>query len=100
MTSHLPEADLLVQPLSRTFGAGTAKALASLGLTTVGDLLWHVPRRYVRRGELTDLASLEPGEQATVLARVESVRTRPIRRNRGHYMDVVVTDCHDLIRLK
>jgi ATP-dependent DNA helicase RecG len=99
VTSHLPEADLLVQPLSRTFGAGTAKALASLGLTTVGDLLWHVPRRYVRRGELTDLASLEPGEQATVLARVESVRTRPMRRKRGQVMDVVVTDGSDLLRL-
>ena len=52
--------------LTDVVGARTAKALAaSLDLHTVGDLLRHYPRRYARRGELTDLdqsrVEAEPG---------------------------------------
>lgn len=91
--------DLLDAPLSRVVGAATAKALGSLDLVTVGDLLWHLPRRYAERGELTDLASLRPGEQVTVLARVASVDVRPMRRRRGQMMTVVVTDGHEDVHL-
>lgn len=92
-------ADVLAQPLSRVLGAATARALGGLDLHTVGDLLWHLPRRYATRGELTDLASLQPDEQVTVLARVESVTVRPMRRRRGQVMEVVVTDGRDRLRL-
>ena len=84
--------DPLTTPLPRLVGAATARALRTLGLETAGDLLWHVPRRYAERGRLTDLADLRPGEQVTVLARVDSVEVRPMRRRRGQMMDVVVTD--------
>jgi len=90
---------LLSRPLSHVVGAATARALRSLDLATVGDLLWHVPRRYAQRGQLTDLAELVPGEQATVLARVQQVTVRPMRRRRGQVMDVVVTDGHETLRL-
>ena len=40
--------------LDRVLGAKTGRALESaLGLSTVGDLLRHYPRRYAERGELT-----------------------------------------------
>jgi ATP-dependent DNA helicase RecG len=84
--------DLLGAPVADHVGAATAKALRSVDVHTVGDLLWHVPRRYDKRGELTDLHSLVPGEQATVLARVDTVDVRPMRRRRGQVMEVVVTD--------
>jgi len=72
--------------------ARTAKALdEALGLRTVGDLLAHLPRRYDERGELTDLADLRPGEQATVLAEVTRVSGRRIRAGL-HKLDVIVTD--------
>src|SRR5664280_2765824 len=51
--------DLLYRHLDR----GTAKVLGeALGLRTVGDLLRLYPRRYVERGEVTDLAGLALGE--------------------------------------
>ena len=39
-------------------GGKAAKALGTLGITTLEDLLAHYPRRYADRGELTDLSSL------------------------------------------
>ena len=43
-------------PLSRVIGDKTAKALAAhLDLHTVGDLLYHFPRRYDERGQHTEI---------------------------------------------
>ncbi|SEF35790.1 ATP-dependent DNA helicase RecG [Amycolatopsis pretoriensis] len=74
-------------------GAKTAKALAtSLDIETVSDLLRHYPRRYAERGELTDIAGLELGEHATVLARVEKVSKRRMKSRNGTILDMVITD--------
>lgn len=79
--------------LTAVVGARTADALAnSLGLHTVGALLQHYPRRYARRGELTDIAGLEIGEHATVLARVEHATKRPMRARKGSILEVTITD--------
>ena len=64
-------------------GGKAAKALGTLGITTLEDLLAHYPRRYAERGELTDLASLKVGEQVTVLARVASATSRPLKSKPG-----------------
>ncbi|MEV4054098.1 ATP-dependent DNA helicase RecG [Amycolatopsis sp. NPDC049688] len=74
-------------------GAKTAKALAtSLDIETVSDLLRHYPRRYAERGELTDIAGLELGEHATVLARIEKVSKRRMKARNGTILDMVITD--------
>jgi ATP-dependent DNA helicase RecG len=74
-------------------GDKTAKALAkALDLHTVGDLLRHYPRRYVQRGDLTELDSLRVDEQVTVLAMVKSVATRSMKNRRGSIVEAVVTD--------
>jgi ATP-dependent DNA helicase RecG len=54
-----------------------AQAAASLGLHTVGNLLEHLPRD---RREARTIAALSPGEQATVVVEVRSIRARPVRR--------------------
>ena len=47
----VPELD---QPLARLLGRSTADQLArQLGVSTIGQLLDHSPRRYMPRGELT-----------------------------------------------
>ena len=43
----------------------------SLGIATVGDLLLHFPRRYLPRGALTRVGQLKPGQQLTVVGRIE-----------------------------
>ncbi|HEY6745756.1 MAG TPA: ATP-dependent DNA helicase RecG [Mycobacteriales bacterium] len=80
-------------PLVDVLGGKTADALEkALQLETVGDLLRHYPRRYVERGELTDLRDLSPGEDVTVLAEVSKVSRRPMRQRRGTIVEAVVTD--------
>ncbi len=86
-------ADPLADPLKKVFAGRTAKVLeGTLHLYTVGDLLRHYPRRYARRGELTDLASLALDDYVTVLAEVEKVMKRQFKERRGTLTEVVVTD--------
>src|SRR5689334_21594058 len=79
--------------LESAVGAKTAKALSgALDLHTVGDLVHYYPRRYAERGELTDIAGLEIGEHATVMARVQSFNERRMRQRSGWISEVVITD--------
>jgi ATP-dependent DNA helicase RecG len=80
-------------PLRKVVGEKTAKALAShLELATVGDLLYHFPRRYDERGEHTDIRALAVGEQVTVMAQVQKTHVRPMKARRGQLLEVTVGD--------
>jgi ATP-dependent DNA helicase RecG len=57
--------------------AKSAEAATALGLRTVGDLLEHLPRD---RREARTVATLTPGEGATVVVEVRSIASRPVRR--------------------
>jgi len=84
---------VLADPLRLVLGDKAAKRLAAvLDLHTVGDLLSYYPRRYDRRGELTDLASLREGEHVTVQAEVAAVSERRMRNRPGSILEAVVTD--------
>ena len=79
--------------LSGVIGDKTAKAFNTLyGYTTVGDLLYHFPRRYLVRGELTNIAELKEGDEVTILAQVHSVASRRFAARKGNLLEVVVTD--------
>jgi ATP-dependent DNA helicase RecG len=79
-----------LQPL---LGKKTADALETgLGLTTVGDLLRHYPRRYDERGKLTDIRSLEIDEHVTVQAEVRKCVKRQMKARRGQMTEAVITD--------
>jgi len=74
-------------------GDRTAKVVASeLGYKTVGDFLHHYPRRYVKRGELTNIAELREGEEATVLAKVHSVKSRRMANRKQVIVEVIIED--------
>ena len=60
----------LYAPLSSVLGDRTAKEFAGLRIQTVGDLLRHIPRRYLSGTELTDLGMLVEGDHVAVMARV------------------------------
>ncbi len=90
---RLPEKAELGMPLSAYAKAELLKAMTDrLELVTVGDLLRHYPRRYVQRGELTNLRGLGKGEDVTVQAEIKSVTSRSMRNRRGNLVEVVVTD--------
>ncbi|MDO9484561.1 MAG: ATP-dependent DNA helicase RecG [Actinomycetota bacterium] len=86
--------------LDRVLGGKTATALTkAFGYTSVNDLLRHYPRRYVARGELTDMNTLVDGEAVTLLAEVVSVTSRPMRQRRGTLVEVIVSDGTERISL-
>jgi ATP-dependent DNA helicase RecG len=85
--------------LGRLLGDRSAKPLAThLDIRTVEDLLRHYPRRYAKRGELTNIAELEEDEPVTVMAKVVEVSTRDwFDRRRGRKrvrVEVIVADNH------
>jgi ATP-dependent DNA helicase RecG len=92
----------LDSPVATVLGAqtkrGTAKALAErLGVRTVGDLLFHLPRRYVRTGELTKVKELTSGQILTVVgeiveSKVNSYLDRRTRRPAYRLDTVLQTD--------
>ncbi|MBC9954700.1 ATP-dependent DNA helicase RecG [Leucobacter sp. cx-42] len=74
-------------------GARTAKALEkAFAIRTARELLDHVPRRYSKRGELTQLDSLPIGEQVSVVAQVLDARERRMQRRNGVLTEVRITD--------
>ncbi|MCW3004199.1 MAG: ATP-dependent helicase RecG, partial [Conexibacter sp.] len=84
------EAPLKIKPST------AAEAAESIGLTTVGTLLQHLPRA---TGEARTIAELAIDETATVLVEVRSITSRPVRR-RGMkpLVEATVTDGTGLMK--
>ncbi|MDT0157028.1 ATP-dependent DNA helicase RecG [Microbacterium sp. ARD32] len=83
----------LETPLTEAVGASAAKSLdRAFGMSTVGELLGHYPRRYADRGELTPILELPVGETVTIVAEVLSTRPRQMRNRRGAMLEVVIGD--------
>ena len=90
----------LENKVSAVVGDRTAKVLSTVfGITTVGDLMRHYPRRYMVRGELSDISELREGDETTILAQIYSTTNRPLRGRKGSILEVVVTDGTDKLSL-
>lgn len=90
----------LASKVSAIVGDRTAKVLeTTFGIKSVGDLMRHYPRRYMVRGELSDISALHEGDETTILAQVYSASTRPMRGRKGSMLEVVVTDGTDKLSL-
>jgi ATP-dependent DNA helicase RecG len=90
----------LENKVSAVVGDRTAKVLeTTFGIRSIGDLMRHYPRRYMVRGELSDISALGEGDETTILAQVYSASTRPMRGRKGSMLEVVVTDGTDKLSL-
>lgn len=78
--------------LSVVKGVGPAveKALLSLGLRTIGDVLDYLPRRYDDYSDVVSIAKLHPGA-VTILAEVKQATGRYARRGL-HITEALVSD--------
>ncbi len=85
-----PSPSRLTEPVELPGGAG--KALASLGIETVGDLLEHLPHVHRDRRELKLAAEVGVGEEATVAVTVRGVTVRPMRDRRRKRVEARVVD--------
>ncbi|MDP2471753.1 MAG: ATP-dependent DNA helicase RecG [Candidatus Palauibacterales bacterium] len=72
----------LHRPVQYLKGVGPRRAekLARLGVFTARDLLFHVPYRYEDATTVARIASLRPGDDATIIGRVVSKGVIPTRR--------------------
>jgi ATP-dependent DNA helicase RecG len=84
----------LATPLISVRGIGPARAglLESKGLVTVEDLLGYVPFRYEDRSNVKTIAQLAPGEMATVIADVRSVKMSGFKRRSLGMFEARFTD--------
>ena len=90
----------LENKVSAVVGDRTAKVLeTTFGIKSIGDLMRHYPRRYMVRGELSDISALHEGDETTILAQVYSASTRPMHGRKGSMLEVVVTDGTDKLSL-
>jgi ATP-dependent DNA helicase RecG len=90
---HWPRPSALEVGLGALKGVGpkTAEAAAAAGIRTVGDLLFHIPRRH-RDLRVRQLGELEAGETATIQVEVLGSQPRPFRKGRLRMVSVKVGD--------
>lgn len=77
-------------------GIETAKKLQKLGVETIHDLLTFWPRRYDDYSEVLKIEQIKPGT-VTIKARVESVKSKRVRRGM-HLTEAVLRDDTSAIR--
>ncbi|MBI3973384.1 MAG: ATP-dependent DNA helicase RecG [Chloroflexi bacterium] len=90
----------LQAPVGEVPGVGpkAVAALERLGVQSVRDLLYHLPRRHLDRSSFTRIADLVAGELATIFGTVWQVQTKRPPLQRLVVTDAIVQDgsgfCH------
>ena len=72
--------------------------LKKLGITTVGDMLWHFPVRYEDFSKIYKIAELESGQEATVCGKIEEINTKKTWRKGMSVTEAMIADESGLIR--
>ena len=80
----------------RGVGPRRADAFSRLGIRTARDLLYHLPRRYTDASDVTPVAALNVGDEATVVGKVRSKGVIPTRA-RLRVFQVTVEDDSGII---
>ena len=81
----------LEMPVQFLKGVGERRAdlLKRLTIQTAGDLLYHVPHRYDDASTITPIASVDVGQEVTVIGRVVSKGVLPTRKGLRIFQAVV-----------
>ncbi|MCW5876138.1 MAG: ATP-dependent DNA helicase RecG [Anaerolineales bacterium] len=81
-------------PATVLYGVGDVNAtrLEKLGIATLGDMLYHFPRRYEDYSQLSDIVSLLYGQHVTVMGTVKSLSNRPVKGGRRSIVEALVDD--------
>src|SRR3954464_4407636 len=90
----MPRPSILDAPITKLKGAGPklAEAAAEMGISSLGDLLRHLPHSYRDRANPVGLGDLRLGEEATVEVEVKGAKLRPTRRRRLTILEADVVD--------
>lgn len=101
----------IASPITAVKGIGekTQKAFAKMGVYTVGDILLHFPRDYVKFPEITDIDELNNVNVSSTYAIHAVIKKAPVVKNTarmqitlqdigspGHMIQLVWYRCHTL----
>ncbi len=91
-TKQKQPASSVVSPLRYLKGIGPkrAQALEKLGIFSLHDLLYFFPRRYEDRSQFRAIASIQPGETATIQGQIFKITSKRIRR--FNILEILVGD--------
>lgn len=78
-SEYSPQLDVAVES-ARGVGAKRGKALRRLGIETIGDALFHFPRRYEDRRRIKSISETVPGQVEVVKGTIEQVQTTKTRK--------------------
>jgi ATP-dependent DNA helicase RecG len=98
-TSQTPAALSANLTVLQGVGPKHAETLSTLGMQTLGDMLYYFPRRYEDYSQLKPIKSLVYGETVTVIGTVQSVHTRKIQGGKSSIVEVVISDGTAALRL-
>ena len=73
-------------------GDSRAKVLSKLGITTVGELLYHFPRAYQYRGNIKTLSSAQDGETASFILKIAAPPTISRTKNNMSLIKFIAYD--------
>jgi ATP-dependent DNA helicase RecG len=95
-TRQLPEDPpaALDAPVTVLDGVGprSAERLARMEIQTLGDMLYHFPRRYDDYSQLKTINRLEYGDELTVIGTVQSTSVRKLHGRKTQLVEVIVSD--------
>ena len=99
MSEALQNSNTLDTPIQFIKGVGPKRAevLHSLGISTIKDLLYYFPRKYVDRTSLSTIGSIQEGDEVNLVGRVKSVNLRKMKK--GNFVTANVADHTGSIRL-
>ena len=94
VSSRPPLGVTLESPVDRLRGVDkkTTERLARLGVATIRDLLYLVPRMYRDYSRVSPVSGLVPGEEQTVVATVWEAREVTLGQNRRKGAEAVLSD--------
>ena len=83
----------ITSPITEIKGIGekTQKSFAKMGVYTVGDILLHFPRNYVKFPEITDIDELNNVNESQDYAIHAAIRKAPLVKNTGR-MQITLQD--------
>ncbi|GAB4498632.1 MAG: ATP-dependent DNA helicase RecG [Anaerolineales bacterium] len=80
-------------------GSRHAETLGRLGIRTLGDLLYYLPRRYDDYSAMKPIQRLNYGEEVTVIGTVQQVTTRPVQGGKAKVTEAILSDGTAALRL-
>ena len=88
-------------PVSVLSGVGpkTAKDLVRLGISTLSDLLYYFPRRYIDFSELKPINRLRLGDEVTVIGIVQEVSQRSVKSGSLKITEALISDGSGVLRV-